>query len=72
MSFYLHWSLITGRRGYKTEVGGAREVLPLNGGGKALAMLKGGRGTKRFRVFFMQQLEVLAILKGVRKNDSIL
>ena len=38
------WSLITGRGGYNTGGGGAREVLPLRKGGaeKVLAMLKGG------------------------------
>ena len=38
------WSLITGRGGYKTGGGGAREVLPLWKGGaeKGSAMLKGG------------------------------
>ena len=38
------WSLITGRGGYKTGGGVAREVLPLRKGGAetVLAMLKGG------------------------------
>ena len=38
------WSLITGKGGYKTGGGGAREVLPLRKGWaeKVLAMLKGG------------------------------
>ena len=39
------WSLITGRRGYKTEVGGGGEgsFTPTKSGGRIfLAMLKGG------------------------------
>ena len=55
------WSLITGRGGYKTGGGGAREVLilPKGGGGgfaeEVLAMLKGGGGsTTSFRVVFTQ------------------
>ena len=46
------WSLITGRGGYKTGGGGAREVLPIRKGwaDKVLAMLKGGH--KKFRGSF--------------------
>ena len=38
------WSLITGRGGYKTGGGGAREVLPLQkgGGGKSFSHPEGG------------------------------
>ena len=36
------------------------------GAENVLSMLKGGGGTKRFGVVFMQQLEVLAILEGGR------
>ena len=38
------WSLITGRGGYKTGGGGAREVLPLRkgGGGKSFSHAEGG------------------------------
>ena len=39
------WSLITGRGGYKTGGGGAREVLPLRkggGGGKSFSHSEGG------------------------------
>ena len=45
LGHFRDWSLITGRGGYKTGGGGAREVLPLQKGGgaeKVLATLKGG------------------------------
>ena len=43
------WSLITGRGGYKTGGGGAREVLPLQkgGGGKSFSHTEGGGGHKK-------------------------
>ena len=48
------WSLIMGRRGYKTGGGGASKALPLRkwggGAGQVLAMLKGGGGYNRFWV----------------------
>ena len=55
--------------------GGASEVLPLQSGagqgrvGKASAMLKGG--AKRFEVFLIWELEVLAILKGVTQVSTL-
>ena len=38
------------------------------GSEKVLTMLKGGGGTKGFRVVFTEKLEVLAILKRGRKK----
>ena len=52
--------------------GGASEVLPLPKGGaeKVLAMLKGGGGggTTSFEVVLTWELEVLAIVMGVREK----
>ena len=58
--------------GYKTGGGGGQvKFYPYKKMGRVenvLAMLKGGGGTTGFKVVFMQELEVLAILMGGTKS----
>ena len=66
------WSLITGRGGYKTGGGGAREVLPLPKGGaeKVLAILKGGH-KKFWGWFYAVAWSLSHIVGGGRVNFQL-